>query len=218
MLAAVASPKLDTTANHSFDGKIGIWSLITKEPARCSGHNQSAGTIVTKAITSVTANVYRGFLIDNFLPDIQDNWPWYRHHTPIKIQQDNARPHVPPNDPAFVAYIQATGLYIRLLFQSSNRNDISLLDIGFFKSLQCLQHTRYPSNIDKQITVFQESFQQVQSNKLNNNFLTLQKVMELCIIREVKNDYKLPHINKTKLDRGGLLPVSIKCSEQLLNV
>ena len=90
-------------------------------------------------------------------------------------------PHVPPNDPAFVAYIQATGLYIRLLFQSSNRNDISLLDIGFFKSLQCLQHTRYPSNIDKQITVFQESFQQVQSNKLNNNFLTLQKVMELCI-------------------------------------
>ena len=61
------------------------------------------------------------------------------------------------------------------------------------------------------VTVLQDGSQKVQSNKQNNTFLALQKVMEMGIIRKGKNSYNLTHIKKSNIQREGILP------EQLMN-
>ena len=53
------------------------------------------------------------------------------------------------------------------------------------------------------------SFDLLHWTKLNDTFLTLQKVMEVIILCNGNNNFKLPQICKTKLERTGRLPVSI---------
>ena len=90
-----------------------------------------------------------------------------------------------------------------------------MLDLGFFTSIQALQYEEAPSNIDELIDVVQSSFDKLKKNALNNVFITLQKVMEACIMCDGNNTYKLPHINKARLERLGKLPDSIKVSNTL---
>lgn len=56
-LAAVARPQFDEDNNTIFDGKIGIFPFVYKEPAQRSSKNRVAGTLETKACTSVTKDV-----------------------------------------------------------------------------------------------------------------------------------------------------------------
>ena len=51
--------------------------------------------------------------------------------------------------------------------------------------------------------------------KINNDFLTLQKVMECIVLCDGNNDYKMPHISKGKLERSGQLPMSIKILDEV---
>ncbi|ETV97618.1 hypothetical protein H310_09514 [Aphanomyces invadans] len=72
-------------------------------------------------------------LIDNVIPAIKAKWPAgdTKH---VRIQQDNAKPHVPPMDPRIVAAAKAM--------------DLNVLDLGFFRSIQKLQEQNYPRYID----------------------------------------------------------------------
>ena len=74
-LAAVACPRWDAHQNQHFNGKLGIWPFITTEAAKRSGRNRPAGTLVMKAMTSVTNVEYRQFLLDKLLPVIEEKWP-----------------------------------------------------------------------------------------------------------------------------------------------
>ncbi|OWZ01307.1 Mar9 Transposase [Phytophthora megakarya] len=67
------------TRSSLFDGKIGIWDFINQVVAQCNSYNRAAGTYV---ILSFTAK-----------------WPPADRYKPIYIQQDNANPHVSPDDP-----------------------------------------------------------------------------------------------------------------------
>jgi hypothetical protein len=58
----------------------------------------------------------------------------------ILIQQDNAKPHVPPQDPDVVAAGTADGWHIRLICQPPNSPDLNVLDLGLFASLQLIQY------------------------------------------------------------------------------
>ena len=51
--------------------------------------------------------------------------------------------------------------------------------------------------------------------KINNDFLTLHKVMEYIILCDGDNDYKMPHMSKEKLERSGQFPMSIKILEKV---
>ena len=51
--------------------------------------------------------------------------------------------------------------------------------------------------------------------KINNNFPTLQKVVECIILCDGNNDYKMPHISKEELERYGKLPMSIKILDKV---
>ena len=92
---------------------------------------------------------------------------------------------------------------------------MNVLDLGYFNAIHSLQHKAAPRNIDELILAVYEIFEALQWSKLNNIFLTLQKVMEVCTLHDGRNDYKLPHMSKRKLENLVQLPVSIKISKAL---
>ena len=52
------------------------------------------------------------------------------------------------------------------------------------------------------------------ANKLNRMWLTRMQVMNRIIECHGDNDYKLPHMNKDKLEREGRLPEHLKVTEE----
>lgn len=214
-LAAVARPRFDFSRNKKFDGKIGIWPFVVKEPARRNSKNRAAGTLVTKPI-NVTKEVYSDFLINKVLPAIQSKWPGRQAGMPIYIQQDNAKPHLRANDPAFVEAARQNGFDIRLRCQPPNSPDLNVLDLGFFNAIQSLQYQIASRSIDDLIEATEKAFFQFPETKLNFVFLTLQQCMKSTIEIEGSNAYKIPHMSKESLERAGQLPVSLTCEPDII--
>ena len=67
------------------------------------------GTMQLKAMTSVTRDTIRKFLIEKVLPAIKEKWPAEERGCPIFIQQDNAKTHIAVDDPDFCRDAQADG-------------------------------------------------------------------------------------------------------------
>ena len=94
-LAATGRPRFDGEWKVLFDGKIGIFPFVTKEPGKRSIRNRPAGTLETKAMTSVKRENVKEFLTPKVLPAVKEKWPG-GHIETIYIQQDNAKTHVNP--------------------------------------------------------------------------------------------------------------------------
>jgi hypothetical protein len=64
----------------------------------------------------------------------------------IKIQQDNAKPHLICNDdPQLQAAITATGMNISLVNQPLNSRDTNVLDLGYFNAIKACNTGRTPT-------------------------------------------------------------------------
>lgn len=63
-LAVVARPRFDSEGNVKFSEKIRIYPFVTKEPAKRNSVNRAAGSMKTKAMTSVGRNTIRSYVID----------------------------------------------------------------------------------------------------------------------------------------------------------
>ncbi|CAN6331900.1 unnamed protein product, partial [Urochloa humidicola] len=213
-LVAVAKPRYDNEGNCIFDGKIGIWPFIRKEPAKRRSGNRARGTLVTKTM-KVDRDTIRSYMITKLLPAIVNRWPREDAGKTIWIQQDNARTHVPVDDEQFARAVAQTGLDIRLINQPANSPDMNVLDLGFFASLQSLTNTTTPKNIDELIANVEKEYQKYDPANLRNVFLTLQG----CLIEVMKagggNKYKIPHMNKDRLEAMGILPKCLNCDRQL---
>ena len=209
-LAAVARPQFDEDNNILFDGKIGIFPFVYKEPAQRSSKNRIAGTLETKACTSVTKDVYRSCLLHQVLPQIRQKWPLLSSPT-IYIQQDNARPHIRIDDDEFIRAAKQYGFDINLVCQPPNSPDLNVLDLGFFRSIQTLQHQEAPKNIDELQAAVEKAFNELSPHCLNNVFLSLQSCMVQIIKSFGDNRYKVPHMGKGQLARVGNLPVTMTC-------
>ena len=157
----------------------------------------------------------RSYLIDKVLDAIVQRWPQELRGKTIYIQQDNAPSHVPVNDEEFAAVVAQTGFDIRLINQPANSPDLNVLDLGFFASLQSLTNERVSRNLDDLIDNVQKEFDNYDPATLNREFLTLQG----CMIEVMKdgggNIYKIPHMNKDRLEALGMLPKSLSCDRQL---
>lgn len=211
--AAVARPRWNTAMNRNFDGKIGIWPFVKVERAKRNSRNRPAGTLVTKPLDSVTNAESRAMLIEKLLPAIKEKFPV--RNGKIKIQQDNARPHIRPDDEEFRNAVQRLGLDVELVQQPPNSPDLNVLDLGFFNAIQSLQYQSAPTNVDELVKEVDNAFVMMSSSTLNNVFLTLQKVMEAIILHDGRNDFKIPHMSKAKLERLGQLPRSILISDSI---
>ena len=213
-LTAVARPRFDSAGNETFSGKIGCWPFVKEVPAARKSDNRPKGTLETKAL-KVNREVMRLFLIDKVLPAIVEAWPDKEDGETIYIQQDNARPHVLPDDPEFLAAVAKTGLDIRLIQQPACSPDLNVLDLGFFNSIQSLTDSRSPRTLQELIKGVLEEFEGYDSSKLNKIFLSLQCCMIEIMNHGGGNDYSPPHISKDKLERLGWLPRRLQCPAEV---
>jgi hypothetical protein len=101
ILTFVARPRFDSLGFCTFDGKIGCFPFVKYETTKRSNAKRPAGTTEMRAINSVNEDVIRAFMIEMVLPAIHANWPPQDANKPIFIQQDNAGPHLAPNDKMF---------------------------------------------------------------------------------------------------------------------
>jgi len=92
---------------------------------------------------------------------------------------------------------------------------MNALDLGFFSSLQSLAMTRTSKNMDELIENICKAYQDYNPRTLSRVFLTLQ----CCLIEVMKdgggNRYKIPHMNKDRLQALGIMPKQLECDRQL---
>jgi hypothetical protein len=216
-MAADARPRYDFNKKRIFDGKIGIWPFVVKEPAKRFSKNRSRGTLVTKAITSVNKESIRQMMLENVIPAIKEKWPLATRMQPIIIQQDNAKPHCSVDDSSLVEAATEGTWKISFRCQPPNSPDLNVLDLGYFNSIQSLQHKKAPKSIDELIEAVHESFNALTADSLNDVFLSLQMCMEEIMRCDGGNNYKLRHMSKAKLRREGRLPMTLMCDPSVLD-
>ena len=104
--------------------------------------------MTTKPINSVNVDVHREYLINKVIPEVVEKWPRSHRYVMIKIQQDDAGPHIKEDWPAFVAASRANSLNTTLSFHPSNSLELNVLDLGYCTYIQSIQYNRSPSNVD----------------------------------------------------------------------
>ncbi|CAO2841385.1 unnamed protein product [Amaranthus hypochondriacus] len=214
-MCAVAKPIFSSDGQCEFDGKIDIWPFITQEPAKRSSKNRKRGELETKPIQSITKEHIRHMLITNVLPSIRAKWPpnLSKH---IYVQQDNAKPHIAPNDTEFLQEAMKDGFYIQLVQQPPNSPDMNVLDLGFFRSIQALQYQKAAYNVTQLLLAVNNAFDNLRPQCLRFVFITLQACMIEVMKKQGGFDYHIPHMNKSKAAREGTLQDYLSVDKQLV--
>ncbi|XP_010678402.1 uncharacterized protein LOC104893957 [Beta vulgaris subsp. vulgaris] len=158
---ALARPSYNMLGQCTFDGKIGIFPFVEEVAAQRSSNNRPAGTLETKAITNVTKNRMRDVLINHILLAIMSKWPPHRSKV-IYIEQDNAKPHVTAPDPLWILASRQNEFVFHFVQQPPNSPELNMLDLGFFRALQTLQHKERPNTILKLLQAVNKSFEEMQ--------------------------------------------------------
>ena len=122
------------------------------------------------------------------------------------IQQDNAKPHILDDDIVFREAATLDGFSFHLVQQPPNSPDMNVLDLGFFRLIQPLQHQKSAYNYAQFILVVNAAFGSLQPNALKFVCITLQACKVEVIMNIGGIDYHIPHINKSKLAREGRFP------------
>ncbi|KAG3192422.1 hypothetical protein PC128_g10529 [Phytophthora cactorum] len=131
MLAAVARPRWVSSGSTFFDGKLGIWAFVVREPALRSSHRRPAGTMETKE-GRVNKETYRAMLIERLLPALREGMPHAAEGKHITVEQNNASPHISPQDPAFCEAASRMKLSVELQFQPPKLSRFECAGFGHF--------------------------------------------------------------------------------------
>lgn len=217
-LTAVAKPRFATIDGErvcTFDGKIGTWAFVTETAAVRRSENRERGTLELKSL-KVNRDVMRDFMCHKVIPAILDLWPDEDAGRTIYIQQDNATPHIRPNDPVFLQVIAQTDLNIQLIQQPPNSPDMNVLDLCFFRSIQSLTDCRAPKNIRELIEAVEQEFQNYEVDKLAKSFVTLQTCLRETMKFQGEIGYEIPHMGKDKRLKEGRLPIALNCKAELV--
>ena len=178
-----------------------------KERAKRSSKNRPRGALEAKSI-AVARSIYREALESKVMPAIRSKLPEARK-APIYIQQDNAKPHIPPEDELIAAAGRMGGSDIRLRCQPPNSPDMNVLDLGYFRSMEALQQKDPNSNIDGLIKAAQSAFEDLDARTLNKTFLSFQERMKETMRLNGSNKCKIPHMRKNALESEGKLPLCV---------
>ncbi|XP_057808982.1 uncharacterized protein LOC131023458 [Salvia miltiorrhiza] len=213
---AIAQPIIDAQGNVIFDGKMGIFPFTYEEAAQRNSKNRVKGTMEVKAIPNITQNVIRDSMINKMLPYFKSKWPSFASKN-IFIQQDNVKPHIKVDDPEFLAVARADGFNIQLVCQPANSPDTNVNDLGFFRAIQSLKDQKPVKDVGELIKNVQDAYNEYPPQKINHVFLTFQSCYQEIIKAKGDNNYKIPHMNKERLERIGMLPDAISISQQLVD-
>lgn len=199
-LSAVARPR--KINGQWWDGKIGIWPVGHFEPAQQSSVNRERGTLVWKNDTIDKAK-YQEMLIDCVLPAVLAKFPTvYLDRYGIRLQQDGAKSHIDPNDPEWLEAVAATGCKISLYTQPAQSPDTNLNDLAFFRSIQSLYYRAAVLAAYNEYPIMQ----------MNRMWLTLMSCCNMILEHNGSNHYKIPHMNKKRMEREGTLPKVLSVS------
>ena len=202
-LCAQARPRV--VNGVMWDGKIGIWPVGRIEPARRRSANRPRGTPVWKN-EKIDRNKYRELLIDEVLPAILAKFPTTYLMRGVEIQQDGAKAHILPNDEEWMDAVNATGCNITVYTQPAQSPDTNINDLAFFYSIQNLKNEEEHKNALELIKAVKKAYDEYSPKKINRMWLTHQACMNETLKCNGGNEYKLPHMNKDKLEREGRLP------------
>jgi len=119
-------------------------------------------------------------------------------------------------DKTIVKVGRRDGWRIKLSPQPKNSPDFNVLDLGFFNSIQSLQHKECPTTIDELVIAVEKAFNDEIPETLDNVFFSLQQAMQSSMIDRGGNKYKLQHMGKERLCNVGELPITLKCDEDLI--
>lgn len=119
------------------------------------------------------------------------------------------------DDAAVAAAVAQTGLDIRIMHQPPNSPDMNVLDLGFFASLQSLTLRTNCKNIDELVQNVQMEYADYDADSVNRVFLTLQACCIEVMMARGGNGYKIPHMNKARMEQLGTLPTSLGFARSL---
>ena len=95
-------------------------------------------------------------LLEKVIPAVKSKWPAAKRKQPIIIQQDNAKPHCSVDDPLLVQATTENQRKISCRCQPPNSPDLNVLELGYFNSMQSLQHQKVPKTIDNLVSAVEE--------------------------------------------------------------
>lgn len=150
------------------------------------------------------------------IPAIKEKWPPFLPKN-IIIQQDNARPHIMGDDPDFILAATSDGFNITLSQEPPNSPDMNINDLGFFRAIQSLQSEKRCANVDELVNAVTNNYNELTPHTLNKVFLSLQACMIEVLKVKGGINYKLPHLNKEKLHREGILPHNLTVPMELVH-
>ena len=119
-------------------------------------------------------------------------------------------------DPEFQAIANTDGFKIHLICQPANSPDTNILDLGFFRAIQSLQHEKPCKTVDELVGNVCSSFAELSPQTLNRVFLSLQACLREILQCRGGNGYKVPHINKDRLERTVGLPNVLEVEENVV--
>ena len=212
-LVAVGVPRMNHTTATYFDGKLGCFPLIERVPAQRTTKKRVKATMITKEITSVSRDVIKETIINKLLPNIVQMFP--RDTSIINIQLDGAGAHSIHNDPDINRAFLDSGLNIQLVKQPPQSPDLNVLDLGYFNSIQSLQQTKVCHEVEDLVSAVVESYVELDNRKLVNIWMTWKLVMLEVIRVGGDNTYVIPHINKAKLEKEGLVRTEVLIKEDV---
>ncbi|KAK9733339.1 hypothetical protein RND81_04G061200, partial [Saponaria officinalis] len=146
--------------------------------------------------------------LQKVIPAIKDKWH-AGSNKHIIIQQDKTKTHINGDDPEFLRVAQADGFDIVLQCQPSNNPDLNINALGFFRVIQTIQHEKSLKTVGELIIAVEVVLNETNNVTLNYVWLSLMFCMNEILSDKGNNKYKLPHMNKKKLSRLGILPTHV---------
>ncbi|XP_057530016.1 uncharacterized protein LOC130808575 [Amaranthus tricolor] len=104
---------------------------------------------------------------------IRNKWP-QEASKKIFIQQENAKPHILDDDLRFREAATFEGFDFHLVQQPPNSPDMNVLDLGFFRSIQALQHKKSAYNYTQMVRAVTNAFESLQPSTMKFVWITLQ--------------------------------------------
>jgi hypothetical protein len=210
-LVATARPKWDDDGELIFDGKIGVYPFVEQVPAQRNSVNRPRGTLETKNV-SVTKELFINMLIEKVIPDLLEKCPDYMRQNVITLQLDNAPVHgFKENSPELdILRERCRPLNLAVEFQPANSPDTNINDLGLLRAVDCMVQKRNCNTINGLNTAIRECYFELDPRKLEYIYVSHQHVLNKIIVLNGGNFFSVPHINKAKLDREGILPRTIQ--------
>jgi hypothetical protein len=221
-LCAQARPRWDPTKRKMWDGKLGIWPIGTYKLAKRSSKNRPAGTQEWQNDT-VDREAYKEILMDKVFQAIIDKWPIQELSDPnmvIKVQQDGAGGHCAADDEDLLEYLQSIHMdhKITMYTQPPNSPDLNILDLGLFNAIQAAYHRCAPRNQVQLIEMVERTYNEFPISTINRVWLSLMCCFNEILEQHGNNDYKVPHMSKSRLERLNQLPTVIDISDDALTM